>query len=279
MLRRCQGSADTKSRHFDTRPPPAGRRASPMVFAMLEPPPPDRSAPHAKLVLVEDDAELAALVREFLEGAGYCVTVEGRGDRAVQVVREADPDLVILDVMLPGQSGIEVCRELRRSSQVAILMLTALGDDVDQIVGLEVGADDYLVKPLRPRLLLARVRALLRRSLAAPRPSQAGRSLQTGSLAIEFTARRVAVAGEEVPLTTAEFDLLALLADRCGEVVSRDELYRELRGLPYDGVDRSIDLRVSRVRAKLGLAADLLKSVRSVGYLLAEEPPAAGGER
>lgn len=239
---------------------------------------PDNGAPHAKLVLVEDDAELAGLVREFLQGAGFVVTVEGRGDRAVEVVRAADPDLVILDVMLPGQSGIEVCRELRRSSQVAILMLTALGDDVDQIVGLEVGADDYLVKPLRPRLLLARVRALLRRSLAGPGGSEPRRFLRTGPLAIELTARRVLVAGEEIPLTTAEFDLLALLACRCGEVVSRDELYQELRGLPYDGIDRSIDLRVSRVRAKLGAAAELLKSVRSVGYLLAEEAPAQGEE-
>lgn len=239
---------------------------------------PEAGAPHAKLVLVEDDPELAGLVREFLEGAGFCVTVEGRGDRAVEVVRAAEPDLVILDVMLPGKSGIEVCRELRRSSQVAILMLTALGDDVDQIVGLEVGADDYLVKPLRPRLLLARVRALLRRSLAGPRTSEQRRSLRTGPLAIELSARRVLVAGEEVVLTTAEFDLLALLAERCGEVVSRDELYQQLRGLPYDGIDRSIDLRVSRVRAKLGAAAELLKSVRSVGYLLAEEGSAQGEE-
>ncbi len=238
----------------------------------------EADAPLARLVLVEDDTELAALVREFLEGAGYLVTIESRGDRALDVVRATDPDLVILDVMLPGRSGIEVCRELRRSSQVAILMLTALGDDVDQIVGLEVGADDYLVKPLRPRLLLARVRALLRRSLAGARGPEEIRSLRTGVLAIELSARRVLVGGEDVSLTTAEFDLLALLAERCGEVVSRDELYRELRGLPYDGVDRSIDLRVSRLRAKLGAGAELLKSVRSVGYLLAEETPVQGEE-
>jgi DNA-binding response OmpR family regulator len=239
---------------------------------------PGGDTPHAKLVLVEDDPELASLVREFLQGAGFDVTVEGRGDRAVEVVRAADPDLVILDVMLPGRSGIEVCRELRRDSPVAILMLTALGDDVDEIVGLEVGADDYLVKPLRPRLLLARVRALLRRSQADASRSQPPPSLQTGPLRIERAARRVLVGGEEVALTTAEFDLLALLAERCGEVVGRDELYQELRGLDYDGLDRSIDLRVSRVRAKLGDAADLLKSVRSVGYLLVEETPKPGGE-
>ncbi|MGI9590472.1 MAG: response regulator, partial [Myxococcota bacterium] len=157
-------SSDTNSRQSDTRWP------HPMAMRIVYPPDmvesqaPESGAPHAKLVLVEDDPELASLVREFLEGAGFCVTVEGRGDRAVEVVRATAPDLVILDVMLPGKSGIEVCRELRQASQVAILMLTALGDDVDQIVGLEVGADDYLVKPLRPRLLLARVRALLRRS-------------------------------------------------------------------------------------------------------------------
>ncbi len=266
--------------NHDTRIRSGILRGAALVYGlhMTVTPPPDPNALHAKLLLVEDDAELAALVREFLEGAGYQVTVEGRGDRAVEVVRAADPDLVILDVMLPGQSGIEVCRELRRGSQVAILMLTALGDDVDQIVGLEVGADDYLVKPLRPRLLLARVRALLRRTLADPRTAESGRALHTGALLIEFTARRVLVDGREVPLTTAEFDLLALLADRCGEVVSRDELYQELRGLPYDGVDRSIDLRVSRVRAKLGDASELLKSVRSVGYLLAEEAPAPGAK-
>ncbi|MGI9592487.1 MAG: winged helix-turn-helix domain-containing protein, partial [Myxococcota bacterium] len=122
----------------------------------------------------------------------------------------------------------------------------------------------------------ARVRALLRRSLAGPKAAESRRSLRTGPLAIELASRRVLVAGEEVALTTAEFDLLALLADRCGEVVSRDELYQELRGLPYDGIDRSIDLRVSRVRAKLGAAAELLKSVRSVGYLLAVETAAPG---
>ena len=226
-------------------------------------------AEHAKLVLVEDDPELASLVREFLEGAGYAVVVEGRGDRAVDVILEAAPDLVILDVMLPGMSGIEVCRELRHSSQVAIVMLTALGDDVDQIVGLEVGADDYLVKPLRPRLLLARVRALLRRSAAGIGNSATQQRLSTGPLTIELASRRVLVGASEVLLTSAEFDLLAFLAERCGEVVSRDELHQELRGIAYDGIDRSIDLRVSRVRAKLGEAAELLKSVRGRGYLLA----------
>ncbi len=227
--------------------------------------------PSGTILLVEDDLDLAGLMSEYLEAAGFRVCHRARGDGAAAEVERERPDLVILDVMLPGLDGVSVCREIRRRSGVAILMLTALGEDVDQIVGLEVGADDYLVKPVRPRLLLARARALLRRTGGALPPDD--RVIACGPVRIDLPAREVRVEGEAVELTTAEFDLLALLAAHRGEVVSRESLHQELRGVPYDGLDRSIDLRVSRVRAKLGpRGAERLKSVRAQGYVLTEEP-------
>jgi two-component system response regulator RstA len=235
-------------------------------------------------LLVEDDERLAALVREYLVGHGFAVSVEGRGDTAPSRILLEQPDLVILDLMLPGQDGLEVCRQVRAQYRGGILMLTARGDEVDEVVGLELGADDYLPKPVRPRLLLARVNTLLRRlrsSAAAPssalaseaRPfDEAPQRVTVGPLTIDAAARGVWMAGAAVQLTTAEFDLLWLLATRAGEVLSREDIYQALRGIEYDGLDRSIDLRVARLRKKLGEDATepmLVKSIRGVGYLLA----------
>jgi two-component system response regulator RstA len=184
------------------------------------------------------------------------------------VIDELKPDLVILDIMLPGMDGLTVCRNARLTYHGPIIMLTARGEDLDEVVGLEVGADDYMKKPASPRVLLARIRTLLRRVNAPPAEGPAKR-LELGPLVIDSASRSVTISGREVDLTTAEFDLLRLLAENAGEPISRDRIYQDLRGIDHDGLDRSIDLRVSRLRTKLGdEGPGLIKSVRGVGYQL-----------
>jgi two-component system, OmpR family, response regulator RstA len=252
--------------------------------AMAEPLPPT-----TRVLLVEDDAKLAALVREFLEASGFHVSVEPRGDHAVGRILGERPDLVILDLMLPGLDGLAICRQVRPHFDGAILMLTARGEETDEIVGLELGADDYLAKPVRPRRLLARVNTLLRRverknSIASTSTSlgtsaegnSKPRRLTVGRLVVDAGNRLATMDSEVVDLTTAEFDLLWLLASHAGEVLSRDHIYRELRGMEYDGLDRSMDLRVARLRRKLGddgKQPRLIKSVRGAGYLLVVGAP------
>lgn len=220
----------------------------------------------ARILLVEDDPQLVELVGEFLRSHGFHVDVVMRGDEAVDRVLATLPALVLLDLMLPGLDGMEVCRRIRqRGFSGAVVMLTARGDAVDEILGLQVGADDYLAKPVRPRVLLARVQAVLRRT-DGPR-----RHVRLGRLELDHASRRVLLDGDEVDLTTAEFELLAVLAEEAGSVLSRDALSRALRGVDWDGVDRSIDLRVSRLRRKLGCDGSVIKSVRGEGYLLVPE--------
>jgi two-component system OmpR family response regulator/two-component system response regulator RstA len=240
----------------------------------------------ARLLLVEDDARLAALVAESLRRKGWQVDVVGRGDHAIERIRTDPPDLVILDVNLPGGDGFDVCRAVRGGFPGAILMLTARDDDIDQVVGLELGADDYVAKPVAPAVLAARIRALLRRGArtaptdAPPEAGPAGpaaggaaaRRVSAAGGTIDAAARDVRVRGEPVQLTTAEFDLLWALASSAGRIVSRDELMQSLRGLEFDGLDRSIDARVSRLRRKLRDDAEdprLIKTVRGRGYLFA----------
>jgi len=225
--------------------------------------------PRTTILLVEDDLKLAALVKEYLEQQDFAVEIEPRGDRAVDAILTLRPDLVILDIMLPGADGLTVCREARPRYPGPILMLTARGEDLDEVVGLEVGADDYLKKPVRPRVLLAHIRSLLRRT-ALPPDGPETRSVEVGGLVVDAAQRTVTMNDRSVELTTAEFDLLWLLARNAGQPVSRDRIYRELRGIEHDGIDRSIDLRISRLRGKLGdEGARLIKSVRGVGYQLA----------
>jgi two-component system, OmpR family, response regulator RstA len=227
-----------------------------------------------QLLLVEDDEKLAALVKEYLEKLGLKVDIEYRGDRAAKRIIEEKHDLVILDIMLPGKDGLTVCREVRDRYDGPILMLTALGEEVDEIVGLEIGADDYLSKPVSPRMLFARVKALLRRferqSLSGNRVS--ANRLELGQFIIDASLRAAWIDGANLVLTTAEFDVLWFLADRSGEIVTREQLYSELRGIDWDGLDRSMDLRIARLRKKLedaGASSTLIKSVRGAGYLLA----------
>lgn len=226
-----------------------------------------------RILLVEDDLKLAALVREFLEGAGFRVDIEPRGDMAAQRIVDENPDMVVLDLMLPGLDGLSVCRQVRPRYRNPILMLTALGDEVDEVVGLEVGADDYLVKPVRPRLLLARIHSLLRRvGVGGGDDGGDVQVLRVDDLVLDGARRSVTRDEVEVDLTTTEFDLLWYLAARAGQVVTRESLYVDLRGVEWDGMDRSIDIAVARLRRKLGddgKHPQIVKSVRGAGYLLA----------
>jgi DNA-binding response OmpR family regulator len=224
-----------------------------------------------RILIVEDDARLATLLEEYLNGHGYEAGVESRGDRAVERIWRENPALVVLDLMLPGMNGFDVCRRARERYARGILMLTASKAEVDQAVGFELGADDYVVKPVEPRILLARVRSLLRRLEGPTAVPAAPETIIVGPLSLDRGRRQVAVAGLTIDATGVEFDLLWLLARRAGEVVSRDEMSLQVRGIPYDGVDRGIDVHVSRLRRKLeaaGLDAANLKSVRGYGYLL-----------
>jgi two-component system response regulator RstA len=227
-----------------------------------------------RILLIEDSARLAASIRDYLQRHAYEVTIEGHGLAAAERFERLKPDLVILDLMLPGKDGLALCRELRRAHTVPILILTAKGEDIDQVLGLEMGADDYVVKPVEPRVLLARVEALLRRvrpsSAAEPRPEK----LVAGKVTIDGKRRQATISGKQVELTTADFDILWLLASRPGAVVTRDEILRVVRGIDYDGLDRSIDARICRLRRKLqdaGGAESMIKTVRLRGYLFAPE--------
>lgn len=227
-----------------------------------------------RLLLVEDDAELASMVADYLTPQDFDVTIEGRGDLAIARIASEKPDVLILDVNLPGLDGFSICRKVRTSFPGPILILTARGEEVDEVVGLEVGADDYLSKPVRPRVLLARLRAHLRKSTFVDGATGRSEVISLGALRIDASRRTVELGSQPVETTTAEFDVLWLLAQHAGKVLSRRDMFEHLHGFPYDGLDRSIDLRVSRLRRKLGDDPEkpqLIKSVRGVGYLLSSE--------
>lgn len=228
-----------------------------------------------QILIVEDDQRLAALTREYLESNGLRVEVESDGAQAAERILREQPDLVVLDLMLPGEDGLTICRKVRSRYKGPILMLTARSDDMDQVLGLEMGADDYVCKPVRPRVLLARIRAMLRRSEAAESPVDEGqRRLEFGKLVIDNAMREAWLRQQSIELTSAEFDLLWLLASNAGRILSREEIFTALRGIEYDGQDRSIDVRISRIRPKIGddpMHPRLIKTVRSKGYLFVAE--------
>ena len=227
-----------------------------------------------KLVLVEDDLELAFLIKDFLSNYEFDVHIINDGISAVDCIIGLQPDIVILDIMLPGQSGMDVCRQIRPHYQGIILMQTALDDDIDQMMGLELGADDYVIKQVQPRLLLSRIRALLRRSKNLhenAKTQSTEQSTQPSVLDIDVALRRVCLNKQEVELTTSEFELLHLLNRSAGQVVSRDDIMRHIRGFEYDGLDRSIDRRISRLRKKIICKVtqqELIKTIRGKGYQL-----------
>lgn len=231
--------------------------------------------PYHTILLVEDDVRLSALITEYLQNNGLQVETQFRGDEAVAQIISLQPDLVVLDIMLPGLDGFEVCKQVRNAYAGPILMMTAKDEDIDQVVGLEIGADDYVVKPIQPRLLLARIRALLRRlPLTLNKQSLSENDkrdhLDFGLLSITFSSRRVTLKQKNVNFSTTEFDLLWLLASRAGTILSRDKISESLTGIEYDGLDRSIDIRISRLRKLLGDDPNEprgIKTVRGKGYL------------
>lgn len=232
----------------------------------------------ARVLLVEDDRDIRSLLVDFLGGEGYDVEAVGNGVLMDRALMRGLPDLVVLDIMLPGEDGLSICRRLRARSRVPILMLTAKRDDIDRIVGLEIGADDYLGKPFNPRELVARIRALLRRAsgpLASGGPER--RRRRFAGLVADLDARTVLDEdGQRVNLTTAEFDLLTCFLERPGRVLSRDQLLDWTRGRSGgDPFDRTIDVTVSRLRAKLsrcrGTAEQPITTVRNVGYLFSAD--------
>ena len=232
------------------------------------------------LLVVEDDPELGALLQEYLGGQGYRVGLESDGRRALERIRSRPPALVVLDVMLPGEDGFGVCRQLRPDYRGRILMLTAREDAIDQVLGLELGADDYVRKPVEPRVLLARVRALLRReplpiesaSASVPPAASPPNLLRIGAVEIDPGAREARAHGAALDLTDPQYRLLELLMRQAGRVLSRQDLFNGLRGIDYDGQNRGIDLLISQLRAKLGddpTHPRIIKTVRARGYLFA----------
>lgn len=226
-----------------------------------------------KILLVEDDKQLSDLVTDFLTSEGFHVKQEFRGDTVAKRVNKFSPDLILLDIMLPGKDGFTVCRDLRPEYTGPILMLTAKSTDFDQVLGLEIGADDYVIKPVEPRVLLARINALLRRG-NLPSISDEKAELTCGSLHINRASRKVTLKQESIELTSQEFDLLWLLASKPGEVQNRDYIYKAVIGREYDGLDRSVDVRVSRLRKKLNDSTEApfrIKTIWGQGYLFVED--------
>lgn len=202
-----------------------------------------------QVLLVEDDRRLSELMQRYLGEHGFAVEPVYRGDQAIEACKRLAPQLVVLDLMLPGLSGIEVCRQIRGFSEVPILMLTACEDDVEQVLGLESGADDYVIKPVEPRLLLARLRALLRRQ----QPAGGNRSKASfGALRIDRAEREVTHEQLRIELSTTEFEILWVLASQPGQILSRDQILLSVRGIGFDGLDRSVDVCIGKLRRKLG---------------------------
>ena len=229
-----------------------------------------------EILIVEDDPQLATLLSEYLQLNGFPVRCEVTGRAAIERILSTPPTLVILDLMLPGMSGLEVCRALRPQFSGIIMMLTASQSELDHIAGLELGADDFVVKPIDPRVLLARIHTLLRRYPTDDQRTDSlrrdsSRPRQVSNLTLTPSTRTAEVGGEELELTSMEFDILAHLVLNAGSVVRREDIYPDVMGIEYDGLDRGLDVHISRIRRKLeraGFNTRLLRSVRGVGYLM-----------
>lgn len=222
-----------------------------------------------RVLLVEDDEQTAKGMMAALESAGYDVGREAHGDRAADRIVSEQPQAVLLDLNLPGKDGFEICREVRSRYSGGIIVYTIRGDDIDHFLALEMGADDFLVKPLDPGLVVGHLKAVLRRA-ESPNANQPRGSYTFGDLHVDLLTRSVVIGGVDIAMTTAEFDLLWLFARRSGEVLTRDEIMTHLRGIGHDSVDRSIDMRVSRLRRLIGDSRTnprRIKTVRGRGYL------------
>lgn len=232
-----------------------------------------------KIVYVEDDPEVGALIAAYLGRHDMDVVVEPRGDRAEETISRENPDLVLLDIMLPGKDGMTLCRDLRAQWQGPIVLLTSLDSDMNHILSLEMGANDYILKTTPPAVLLARLRLHLRQTMLAASnlsPDQTvltpHKAIRFGTLSIDPVNRQVQLSDEIIALSTADFDLLWELATHAGQIMDRDALLKNLRGVSYDGMDRSVDVAISRLRKKLLDSATepyRIKTVRNKGYLFA----------
>jgi two-component system response regulator CpxR len=223
-----------------------------------------------RVLIIDDDAELCALLTEFLTREGFAVEIELEGRAGLQRALTSGADLIVLDVMLPGMDGFEILRQIRQKSRIPVLMLTARVEDVDRIVGLELGADDYVPKPFNPRELAARIRAILRRTEARPEPGRA--RLDINGVVLDPGSRQVSLDGQRVELTTLEFDILELLMRAAGRVLSRDALMEAIYNRKSTPFERSIDMHISHLRRKLELGRALIKTVRGVGYQFCRTP-------
>jgi len=230
-----------------------------------------------RILVIDDDVELCGLVTEYLEPEGFQVEAVHDGEQGLERALTGDHLLVVLDVMLPKMNGFDVLRRMRATSRMPVLLLTARGEDVDRIVGLEIGADDYLPKPFNPRELVARIRAVLRRTRAAE--GSPGDVLRVGNVELNPATRSVLQDGNNVELTSVEFNLLQVLLQEAGQVVSRERLVDTVLGRKFSPFDRSIDMHVSKVRKKLGDTdggSDYIKTVRGVGYIFTRPPAKIG---
>ena len=224
------------------------------------------------ILVIDDDERLRELVAEYLSSRGFAVQTAEDGEAGLAVLASQSPDLVVLDVMMPGRDGFEMVKEIRKDSRVPIIMLTARGDETDRIVGLELGADDYLPKPFNPRELLARIQAVLRRSDDADEHST---RLTAGPLVIDVDRRQVELDGRPIELTTTEFEILRTMVANAGRVISRERLMELARGEDFASFDRSVDVHVSHIRKKLGddpRKPTFVKTVRGVGYTIPRDP-------
>ncbi len=231
-----------------------------------------------QLLMIEDDARLAQMVGEYLTQSGFGFSHAADGASGLELLQQRSPDLVILDLMLPDTDGLEVCRRIRALpnglAKVSVLMLTAKGDPMDRIIGLEIGADDYLPKPFEPRELLARIRAVLRRRGESTSDAKAATVMRFGTLEIDRNARTVTAGGMLADLTSYQFDLLVAMAERAGRVLTRDQIMEAVRGRELEAFDRSIDVHMGRIRAAIEVDAKNPKrilTVRGVGYVFAKQ--------
>lgn len=219
------------------------------------------------ILIVEDEQKIAVLLKEYLEKAGYRASISGRGDQAVAQVRKSSPDLMLLDIMLPGLDGMAVCREVRKFSGIPIIMITAKAEEIDRLIGLEMGADDYICKPFSPREVVARVKAVLRRA----NPEPAGKNRVIGPISIHEASHQAKVGGEVLELTPSEFRLLQVLVSQPGRVFSREELLARVQGYDCEGYDRTMDSHIKNLRKKIAVCLpgqEIITTVYGMGYKL-----------
>ena len=232
----------------------------------------------SRIALVDDDRNILTSVSMTLEAEGFEVETYNDGQSALEAFNKRLPDMGVFDIKMPRMDGMDLLQRVRQKTNMPVIFLTSKDDEIDEVLGLRMGADDYVAKPVKPRVLLARIRALLRRVETDSERDSSPARLEFGALVIDNSAREVTLAGESVDLTSAEYDLLWLLASNAGTVLSRETIFEKLRGIQYDGQDRSIDVRISRIRPKVGDDPEnpkRIKTVRSKGYLFVKEIGAA----